>query len=272
MVNNELLTVYHPHKEVSIDEAMIPFKGCSSMKQYMPKKPPVKRGFKIWMRADATNGYISEFYAYTGKEGDNTEVNLGAKVVMSLTKKLTGLYHHVYFDNYFTSISLLINLLKIGIYNCGTMRTNRKGSPDDLKAVAKKGFTERGQSKIWQYNNVTISVWQDTKPVVVAATNCDPTASNSVTRKQRDGTQITVQSPPSVTLYNKYMGGVDRNDQLRGYYHVRLKCRKYYRYIFWFMFEVAVTNSFILCKHHTDLGIHDMKTFRVELAKSLIGD
>lgn len=64
---------------------------------------------------------------------------------MSLTKKLTGLYHHVYFDNYFTSISLLINLLKIGIYSCGTMRTNRKGSPDDLKAVAKKGFTERGQ-------------------------------------------------------------------------------------------------------------------------------
>ena len=271
MVNNELLTVYHPHKEVSIDEAMIPFKGRSSMKQYMPKKP-VKRGFKIWMRADATNGYISEFYVYPGKEGGNIEVNLGDKVVMSLTKKLTGLYHHVYFDNYFTSISLLINLLKIGIYSCGTMRTNRKGSPDDLKAVAKKGFTERGQSKIWQYNNVTISVWQDTKPVVVAATNCDPTASNSVTRKQRDGTQITVRSPTSVTLYNKYMGGVDRNDQLRGYYHVRLKCRKYYRYIFWFMFEVAVTNSFILCKHHTDLGIHDMKTFRVELAKSLIGD
>ena len=90
----------------------------------MPKKP-VKRGFKIWMRADATNGYISEFYVYTGKEGGNTEVKLGAKVVMSLTKKLTGLYHHVYFDNYFTSISLLINLLKIGIYSCGTMQTEK---------------------------------------------------------------------------------------------------------------------------------------------------
>ena len=38
------------------------------------------------------------------------------------------------------------------------------------------------------------------------------------------------------------------------------------------MFEVAITNSFILCKHHTDLGIQDIKTFRVELAKLLIGD
>ena len=68
------------------------------------------------------------------------------------------------------------------------------------------------------------------------------------------------------------MGGVDQNDQLRGYYHVRLKSRKYYKYIFWFMFEVAITNALILCTNHTDLGIKDSKTFRVMLAKSLIGD
>ena len=42
------------------------------------------------------------------------------------------------------------------------------------------------------------------------------------------------------------MGGVDDNDQLRGYYHVRLKCRKLYKYIFWFLFDVAIVNSFIV--------------------------
>ena len=247
MILEETLTVYNPHKEVSIDEAMIPFKGHSSMKQYIPNKP-VKRGFKVWTRADATNGYISEFYVYTGKEGDRAEVNLGAKVVMTLTKNLTNLHHHVYFDNFFTSMSLLLSLLKAGIYSCGTMRSNRKGSPDDLKAVVKKGFTERGQYKTWQYKNMT------------------------VIRKLRDGTRREVPSPKSVVLYNKYMGGVDHNDQLRGYYHVRLKCRKYYKYTFWFIFEVALTNSYILCKHHTDHGINDIKTFRVTLAKSLIRD
>ena len=46
------------------------------------------------------------------------------------------------------------------------------------------------------------------------------------------------------------MGGVDRGDQLRGYYHVRLKCVKNYKYIFWFLFEVAVTNAYILT-HYT---------------------
>ena len=50
-------SVYYPHCEVSIDEAMIPFKGRSSMKQYLPMKP-VKRGFKVWVMADATNGYM----------------------------------------------------------------------------------------------------------------------------------------------------------------------------------------------------------------------
>jgi hypothetical protein len=169
-------------------------------------------------------------------------------------------------------MSLLVDLLKLGVYGCGTMRVNRKGSPDGLQAVAKKGFMERGQSKTWQSGNFTVSVWQDSKPVLVAASNSDPLANMSVTRKQKDGTRITVAAPMSVVEYNKYMGGVDKNDQLRGYYHVRLKSRKYYKYIFWFMFEVAITNALILCNNHTDLGIKEGKTFRVLLAKSLISD
>ena len=62
--------MYNPNKQVSIDEAMIPYKGQSSKKQYLPKKP-VKRGFKIWMRGDSINGYISELEVYTG---DKVEV------------------------------------------------------------------------------------------------------------------------------------------------------------------------------------------------------
>jgi hypothetical protein len=38
------------------------------------------------------------------------------------------------------------------------------------------------------------------------------------------------------------MGGVDLNDQLRGYNSVKLKGRKFYKYIWWFIFDVAITN------------------------------
>ena len=68
---------YSPHQHQSIDEAMIAFKGRNSMKQYMPKKP-TKRGFKVWVRAGSTNGYVSQFEFYTGKQGSNVEVRLGA--------------------------------------------------------------------------------------------------------------------------------------------------------------------------------------------------
>ena len=33
------LTLYKPHRENSVDEAMVKFKGQSSLKQYMPRKP-----------------------------------------------------------------------------------------------------------------------------------------------------------------------------------------------------------------------------------------
>ena len=40
-------SLYEPHKEVSVDEAMIKFTGRSSIKQYMPMKP-IKRGIKVY--------------------------------------------------------------------------------------------------------------------------------------------------------------------------------------------------------------------------------
>ena len=69
------------------------------------------------------------------------------------------------------------------------------------------------------------------------------------------------------------MGGVDRNDQLRGYYSIRMKCRKVYKYIFWFLLDVSITNSYILHRcNNSQQKVPDLKTFRTELAKSLIAD
>ncbi|CAG5000205.1 unnamed protein product [Parnassius apollo] len=69
----------------SIDESMIRFKGRSTLKQYMPFKP-IKRGYKVWVRADSKTGYVYEFSIYTGKREDQApEVGLGIKVVKSLT-------------------------------------------------------------------------------------------------------------------------------------------------------------------------------------------
>ena len=66
-IRKQFLADCLPYKENAVDEAMIPFKGRSSLKQYLPLKP-VKHGVKVWVRADSTNGYICDFSVYTGKE------------------------------------------------------------------------------------------------------------------------------------------------------------------------------------------------------------
>ena len=69
------------------------------------------------------------------------------------------------------------------------------------------------------------------------------------------------------------MGGIDEGDQLRGYYQVRLKCTKNYKYVFWLVCDVSVTNSFILTKFNVTAGTPmTLKLFRVKFAEQLIGN
>ena len=89
----------------------------------MPKKP-VRRGIKVCALADTSNGYIANFQVYTGKQGDSTEKGLGIKVVKHLTTPYVNSCRHVYFDNFFMGIDLLLDLQRSGLYRCGTLRVN----------------------------------------------------------------------------------------------------------------------------------------------------
>ena len=121
-------TQYSPHCETSIDEAMVAYTGRLSIKQYLPLKP-TKRGIKIWARADPHNGYLNDFQVYTGKTNNVVETGLGERVVKDLTRDIWGKNHHVYCDNYFSSVPLFQELLNNKTYACGTIRTNRKYLP-----------------------------------------------------------------------------------------------------------------------------------------------
>ena len=65
-VNQKCLKAYKPHKEVTVDEAMIAFRGRLSFQQYLPAKP-TKYRIKVWVRADSNNGFINEFQIYIRK-------------------------------------------------------------------------------------------------------------------------------------------------------------------------------------------------------------
>ena len=119
---------------------------------------------------------------------------------------------------------------------------------------------------------MTATAWMDRRVVTAMSTTSQPSATGTVLRWQKDGTCISVPCPESIIIYNRYMGGVDRGDQLRGYYNCKVKSRKFYNYIFYFLFDVSITNLFILYKNfRSSPAFNTIKKFRLQLARELIG-
>ena len=96
---------YNPHREQAVDEALIKYKARTSLKQYMPMKP-IKRGIKMWCRADSTNGFLCEFDIYTGKSEQGVQHGLGYSVVTNLCTSIKGHWYIIFCDNFFTSYKL----------------------------------------------------------------------------------------------------------------------------------------------------------------------
>ena len=104
---------YLPHKECSVDEAMIAFRSRLGFWQYMPEKP-TKYGIKIWVRADSRSRFVNGFNVYVGKPtGKEREIRLRKKVVFKLTRNLIGKHHHVFSDNYVNSFELQEDFLVV---------------------------------------------------------------------------------------------------------------------------------------------------------------
>ena len=112
----------------------------------------------------------------------------------------------------------MLDLLRRGTYACGTIRNDIKGFPTTLKAFLPKGLLERGDFKVARNGNLSISLWQDTKAITCASTNMEMnlTTAVEVQRKRKDRSTLNIKCPPSIASYNARMGGVERNDQLRG--------------------------------------------------------
>ena len=295
---------YVPYQDLSVDEAMIAFRGRLSFRQYLPAKP-TKYGVKVWEICDARNGYCFDFDVYLGRPtgpggAEAREVQLGQWTVLKLTEKLRDKNYHVYFDNYFTSIPLLEELLRRGTFGCGTMRSNRKGLPQDLWPAAKKDkgknvpclektkkdfLINSGDSVVFQKGQISVIAWLEKKrrkPVLIASTTTDPASPPvTVSRKQNDGRMADVPCPQAVKKYDEKMGGVDRNDALRVEYSTARMARRWWLHIFYFLFDLSVANSFILMKDspnhklYTKAGAEKQRKllgFRKNLAKQLIGD
>ncbi|XP_055877291.1 piggyBac transposable element-derived protein 4-like [Biomphalaria glabrata] len=253
-IRMKCIKLYQPHQNVSIDERMVRNKGKYAFRQYIRDKP-TKWGMKLWILADSLSGYTYDFDIYLGKQ-DNGPFGLAYGVVMKLTKSISRQGYRLFFDNFYTSVQLLKDLWFIGIGACGTVLRTRKGFPNAIKDV--KNFekkSKRGDMR-WIRDGQLLTVqWRDNKTISLMSTIHD--ANDSVTAKRRTKTNgqfenLTVNQPTIVHDYNKYMGGVDKSDQLINKYNVLRKTNKYWKTIFFHMLDIARVNSYILFQDWRD--------------------
>lgn len=275
-LRNAFMENYTPHEHISVDEAMIPFKG---FKKFMKDKP-VKFGIKMWVLADSVTAYCHNFDIYVGKYNtrSNNFFGLSGHVVIALTKHLQHEARTVYTDNFYTSPILVHYLESKGIYTCGTVRSNRKGFPADL--IISKGDERklaRGRMDWRQCGPIIAHCWKDNRIVYYLSTGLLPEQEALTTvRKKKDGTREEFPCPPVSSEYQKYMGGVDHMDQMTRL-NKEKKPMRWYRRGERKLFECSMYNAYIIEGHtldHHESGkrCRDLLSFKLDLAHELIGN
>lgn len=246
-----------------VDEQMCSTKMRHHLRQYMPNKPH-KWGIKLFVLCDSS-GYAYRFEVYNGA-GDNVVLlgcpDLGStsNVVVRLSQTVDDFKHHIiYFDNFYTSIPLLVYLRGRGIYSLGTVRANRIPNcklPTD-KEVNKmdRGYSTEFVGRAYGVDIATV-LWKDNKCVRLASTYVgelafaranpenQPAKASRFDRKAKK--YVSIDCPQIIREYNSHMGGVDLMDGLMGRYHIRAKSRDAMVRLFYHFIDMAATNSYIL--------------------------
>ena len=102
---------------------MVTQKGITSLKQYMSLKP-IKRGIKLWCRADSITGYLCAFDVYTGKQPSRVQHGLGYTVVWSLWENMTSKWYCLFlqFLYFLKTYGKPVQLKSTLLWNCPTKR------------------------------------------------------------------------------------------------------------------------------------------------------
>lgn len=153
-------------------------------------------------------------------------------------------------DRFYSSPRLFLALCKKGIGCCGTVMMNWKDFPKTL--ITKQSKQNKGKYDYLSNGSILAMVWFDKRPLYLLSTIHKPTASvqPTVKRKQLDGARVDVNCPPCLPDYQKFMRGVDRGDQMIGYYYLGRRSRKWWKRVFSHIVECSVLNAcvFVFCE------------------------
>ena len=191
-------------------------------------------------------------------------------LVMRLIQPYLGNGHKLFVDNYYTSPILFHDLYPQQTGACGTMRVNRKGVPAELKTTKLK----KGESVSMTNGTLQVLKWKDKRDVHMCTTIHDASFVDVPRRvDRRTGEQI--QRPACIVDDDKYMGAVDRCDQMIAYPAFKRRTLKWWKKVFFHLLMMATLNAYLLYKEHCAKWrkkpvLH--RVFRREVVKALVGE
>ena len=155
--------------------------------------------------------------------------------------------YKVYFDNYYTSMDLMHELLSRYTFACGTVHANRKGLP----VAVTKSKLKKGESVFRHKGEILCLKHHDRREVCLLSTIHD---ANEVLVKNRLGNHVL--KPEVIVVYNQHMSGCDLADQLMTSYSF-LRCNlKWWRKLFFHLLLLLLNNAYILNKKFGNVSLN----------------
>ncbi|PNF35735.1 hypothetical protein B7P43_G16134 [Cryptotermes secundus] len=230
---------YNPSEHLDVDEIIVKFKGRVVFRQYIPKKHK-RVGIKIFKICDAA-GYTYDMKVYLGKDRTRADQDVTAThaAVMDLCRRIEGVGHKLYMDNFFSSPDLFDELMTKDITCCGKVRPNQKGLPDDFRQ--RQFRLKKGDIRVRVRRNLTALVWKDKRDVYMLTNmHCLPAEGSFC---DEHGNAI---KPAIVVDYNTRMGYVDKADRMANSYSISRRTWKWTNKLFFHLLDLTILNSFIL--------------------------
>jgi hypothetical protein len=240
-LNKSFAEHFSPDQSMTLDEAMVAYKGRSPIKQYIPSKPH-KWGYKIWCLA--SENYLLHFEVYEGREEHPSPLGATADTVIRMTQPYQQQQLILFTDQWFTSPTLMHALAETGIRVCGSVNRRRKGMPDISREALDS--LRLGQWLQRQKRDMTVAVWKDRTTMWVLYNHCSPREASSLDRWDDSGHKVSVGCPRAIRDYFFGARSVDVLNQLHYGYLIGRKARRCWPRLAWWLLDMCILNAFKL--------------------------
>ena len=258
MFNTSFKSCDYRQKELLVDEQMVGSKNRVSY-NICPKSQ------KRLVLCEVTTGYCLSFQIYKGKSNTSQLNGLGYGVVFELMEGYLHCYHHVYFDNFYTSLKLIQDLEKSKTLSCGIVKIDCGEFPLDFQ----KSKMARVECKHLVQGNALAVKWMDKKEVHVMSFIHGISYENI----KRRGEDKECRKAYLICQYNTLMSGVDKCDQYLSTYSINRRSGKWWKKVLFRLVELAIINAMVIYfDKHKDFvkSCHPHKKFRIILSHQLV--